>query len=141
MPNIKALYRVADGLMAWGAGPFEPSIPQIGDPPANDPAFAIAVFGDVAIPDGHTKRVTGVVTNGIHQLRDATAAELAAIDRTKTDNATTAMLEGAIDCVLLAIGEQLKTLHPTLNPYDFREKVRNRCFALCRAANNRPKLG
>jgi hypothetical protein len=68
--------------MVGGVGHFEPSIPQIGTPPnqTNDPAYAIAAFGDVPLPDGRTKRVTGVVTNGIHQLRDATAQEIADID-------------------------------------------------------------
>ena len=79
MPNVKAIYRVSDGTIIGGIGPFEPTHPLIGTAPNQtlDPAFAIAEFGDISIPKEviRTKRVSGGVA-----LRDTTAAELAAYD-------------------------------------------------------------
>ena len=75
---VKALYRVSDGKIIGGIGAFEPNHPLLGVEPNQtlDPAFAIAEFGDILIPQDviRTKRVSGGA------LRDTTAAELAAYD-------------------------------------------------------------
>jgi hypothetical protein len=77
----KALYRISDGAIVGGVGTFEPV--------SGDPAYGTAVFGD-QLPDPRTARVTGVVINGRHELRAATAPEIAAYDASQNTSRFTA---------------------------------------------------
>lgn len=134
--------------MIGGVGPFEPSIPQLpGPPPSPDPAYAIAVFGDVSgyADWPRTKRVTGVVVDGIHQIRNATATELLAVDTAARDSDTDAKLRVVFDEMLYVISKELPTAIAEIqagkyNARAFTERVRRKTIGLRRPGSNSPQF-